>query len=124
MRSAVAPPHPGAKLTSDQEAAAGSDIVVLATPWSAAASALAAAGDPSGRVVVDVTNPIGSNFGLAVGHDSSGAEELARLVPGTRMVKAFNTTGLENMADPRYGAHRARHKWLRGLIAQEARRQQ
>ncbi len=107
VRSAAAPPHPDAKLGSVHEAAAGRDIIVLATPWSAAATALAAAGDLSGRVVVDATNPIGNDFSLAFGHTTSGAEQLALLIPGAQVVKAFNTTGFENMADPRYQDHRA-----------------
>jgi len=39
---------------------------------------------------------------LAIGHNDSGAETVARLVPGARVVKAFNTTGANNMADSYY----------------------
>jgi 8-hydroxy-5-deazaflavin:NADPH oxidoreductase len=37
-----------------------------------------------------------------VGTTTSGAEELAKLARGARVVKAFNTTGAENMADTAY----------------------
>jgi predicted dinucleotide-binding enzyme len=84
-----------------------SEVVVLATPWNAAADAVQSAGDYGGRVLVDVTNPIGPGFALVHGHTTSGAEELAKLARGARVVKAFNSTGLENMAEPRYGTRRA-----------------
>ncbi len=52
--------------------------------------------------MVDCTNPIGSGLVLTVGRESSGAEEIARALPTARVVKAFNSTGWENMADPAY----------------------
>jgi uncharacterized membrane protein len=52
---------------------------------------------------VDATNPLAPGLkGLAVGTHTSGAEELAKLAHGARVVKAFNTTGAENMADTTY----------------------
>jgi predicted dinucleotide-binding enzyme len=36
---------------------------------------------------------------LSIGHATSGAEEIARAVPGARLVKAFNTTGFGVMED-------------------------
>jgi predicted dinucleotide-binding enzyme len=32
----------------------------------------------------------------------SGGEQIAKLLPDVNVVKAFNTTGFENMQDPRY----------------------
>lgn len=67
------------------------DIVVLALPYSAA---LEEAGklDLSGKVVVDMTNPVAADFsGLTVGHTTSAAEEIAKVASGARVVKAFNT---------------------------------
>jgi hypothetical protein len=42
-----------------------------------------------------------------VGHDTSAAEQVASWAKGARVVKCFNTTGAENMANPRFGADRA-----------------
>lgn len=85
-------------------AAAGADVVLLATPWPAVPDALAAAGDLAGKVLIDCTNPLAPDLsGLAGGHTTSGGEEVARLAPGTKVVKMFNTTGAGNMADPDYG---------------------
>lgn len=33
----------------------------------------------------------------------SGGEQVARWAPGARVVKAFNTTGFENMQNPKFG---------------------
>jgi len=97
----------GARVTTMAGALEGADAVILATPWAAAEAALKAAGDLGGRPLLDATNPIGPGFALTHGHTDSGGEQVARWAPSARVVKAFNTTGTENMADPRYGAARA-----------------
>jgi predicted dinucleotide-binding enzyme len=59
--------------------------------------------DWQGKVLVDATNPLAPGLaGLTLGTTTSGAEELARLAHGARVVKAFNSTGAENMADTAY----------------------
>lgn len=69
----------------------GADIVVLAVPYAAVAE-LAKTADFSGKTVVDVTNPIEADFsGIVIGHTSSAAEEVQKLLPGAKVVKAFNT---------------------------------
>jgi predicted dinucleotide-binding enzyme len=84
-------------------AAAATEIVILATPYAAAAEAVRSIGDWGGRILVDATNPIAPGLtGLSVGTSSSGAEELARLANHARVVKTFNTTGFENMVNPEY----------------------
>jgi 8-hydroxy-5-deazaflavin:NADPH oxidoreductase len=102
----AAPPHPGAKRDTVPGAARSGEVVVLATPWPAVDEALAAAGDFAGKPLMDVTNPIGPGFALALGHTTSGAEYVASRAKNARVVKAFNTTGFENMANPRYGENR------------------
>lgn len=94
---------------SVREAAEASDVIVLTLPWEAAQEAVRNAGDLSGKVVVDATNPLGPGMeglqqGLALGYTTSAAEQVAAWAPGARVVKAFNTTGYDNMADPQYGA--------------------
>lgn len=90
-----------------REAVVAADAVILATPWTAAQEALAAAGDLGGKPLLDATNPIGAGFALTHGHTDSGGEQVARWATNARVVKVFNTTGYENMADPRYGEARA-----------------
>jgi predicted dinucleotide-binding enzyme len=70
------------------------EVVVLAVYYPDAKKAVEHYGDAlSGKVVVDITNPVNETFdGLVTPPDSSAAQELASTVPGARMVKAFNTT--------------------------------
>ena len=87
---------------SNAEAAAAAEIVVIATPFSSAAEIAAEIADATtGKVVVDVTNRM--SFG-ADGPDidttTSNAEELAALLPGTNVVKAFNTVLASHQSDP------------------------
>ena len=93
-----------ARLASVHDAVKGAEVVVLATPYTANAAALASAGDLANKILVDVTNPIGASFSLAVGFNSSGAEEVARMAPGARVYKAMNQVGFEVMADPDFAA--------------------
>ena len=67
------------------------DLVVMALPYEANLAALKDV-DASGKILVDVSNPITADFrDLAVGHTTSAAEELQARAPGARVVKAFNT---------------------------------
>jgi len=93
-----------ARLASVRDAAKEADVVVLATPFAANAAALSAAGDLAGKILIDVTNPIGANFSLAVGFNDSGAEQVAKLAPGARVYKAMNQVGFEVMADAAFAA--------------------
>lgn len=102
-RVAVQALGPLARIATTVDAIGASDIAILAVPHAAVAAIAQALPDWQGRIVVDATNPLASGLsGLALGTTTSGAEELARLAKGARMVKAFNTTGAENMADSRY----------------------
>jgi predicted dinucleotide-binding enzyme len=70
------------------------DIVVLAVYFPDAKAAVEQYGDGlSGKVLVDISNPVNETFdGLVTPPDGSAAQELAALAPGARVVKAFNTT--------------------------------
>jgi predicted dinucleotide-binding enzyme len=94
----------GAKAASVAEAAAGAEVVVLATPWDATRDAVRHAGGLAGKIVLDCTNPLAPNLaGLTHGFDTSAAEQIASWAPGARVVKIFNTTGADNMTSPEYG---------------------
>lgn len=93
-------PVAGARCDTVSSAVRGAGAVVLAVPWAAVPEVMQQGGDWRGKIVIDCTNPIGPGFQLAVGLNSSGAEQVAALAPGARVAKAFNTVGFNVMRNP------------------------
>lgn len=90
-----------------EEIARNADLLILATPYKEAATALKAAGDLAGTPVIDITNPVNADMsGLLVGGETSAAETIQRAVPGARIVKAFNTIFSQILAGTPKNAHR------------------
>ncbi len=87
--------------TRDQ--AARADIVFIAVNWSRLREALAGLPDWNGRIVIDANNPIEAPLFKPV--DLQGrvsSEVFSDLVPGARVVKAFNHLRAEILAgDPK-----------------------
>lgn len=82
----------GACAADAAEAVREADVVLLAVQWSNVREALAACGDLSGKVLIDVVNPVKADFSdLEFGFTTSASEEIAKLVPGARVCKALNT---------------------------------
>ena len=79
------------------------EVVVLAVPYEAAAPLVQEYGEVlSGKVVVDITNPVDWDTmdGLVTPPESSAAEEIEKAAPeGVRVVKAFNTTFAPTLVD-------------------------
>lgn len=97
---AVAATHTGAKAVSPSDAAAQADVLILATGYADAVHALKGVGDLTGKVVIDITNPLTPDYmGLTLGHSTSAAEEIANAIPGAEVVKAFNTVFASVLAD-------------------------
>lgn len=101
----VAAANPGARAVPVGGAADGVDAIVLATGYADAVAALKGVGPLSDQVVVDITNPLTPDYmGLTLGHTTSAAEEIAKAVPGAKVVKAFNTVFAQVLADgPKFG---------------------
>ncbi|HWK32234.1 MAG TPA: NAD(P)-binding domain-containing protein, partial [Hyphomicrobium sp.] len=68
------------------------DVVILAVPYAAAEETVREAAGFAGKILVDISNPITPDYkALTVGHTTSAAEEIQKLAPQARVVKAFNT---------------------------------
>lgn len=69
------------------------DIVVLALPYNTSKEVTKQLGKKlAGKTVVDISNPLNASYSdLATAPGSSAAEELEQIVPGAKVVKAFNT---------------------------------
>jgi 8-hydroxy-5-deazaflavin:NADPH oxidoreductase len=99
-----------ARAGSPGEAAAEADALLLAVHWSRVDDVLKQAGDLRGKVIVTCSLPMNeSNTGLVIAHSSSGAEELAKKAPKSRVVCAFNTVPSEVL----FGVFEARRKSAR-----------
>ena len=95
-----------AQVATPQEAVAGADVVLIALPWAATQEVVSGL-DVGDAVVLDATNPLAVNARELVADPSLAGAELVRdWMGGARVVKAFNTTGSGNMANPDYGAQK------------------
>ena len=96
-----------ARAGTPREAAHEADAVLLAVHWSRIEDVLNQAGDLSGKVIVTCSLPMNEDSTeLVVAHTSSGAEELAKMIPKARVVSAFNTVPSEVL----FGVYEARRK--------------
>lgn len=90
------------------EAAAFGDVIVLATLGVANEHVLRSAGLERfrGKILIDATNPLDFSRGvpprLAITGEDSGGEQVQRLLPEARVVKAFNIVGNPFMFRPEF----------------------
>lgn len=86
---------PDASAAQPAEAVAGADIVVFALRPTGLASTVADIGSLDGRIVIDAMNRFDGD------PLRSTTQDLAALLPGAKIAKAFNTIGAENYATAR-----------------------
>jgi 8-hydroxy-5-deazaflavin:NADPH oxidoreductase len=79
------------------------DVILLAVPWQGVENVFRLAGQLAGKIIIDCTNPISENYmSLVLGFNTSGAEEIAKMAQGARVVKAFNTIAAAVLSKPRF----------------------
>jgi predicted dinucleotide-binding enzyme len=95
---------PGVELLTFAEATTGADLVVHAGNGASALDLLAQAGDLTGVVLLDISNPLDFSAGfpptLSVKDTDSLGEQVQRAFPDARVVKSLNTLTAELMAHP------------------------
>jgi len=96
-----------ARAGTPKEAAQRADALLLAVHWSRIDDVLNQAGDLAGKVIISCSLPLNAqNTELVLGHTTSGAEALAKKVPGAEVVAAFNNIPSEVL----FGVFEARGK--------------
>lgn len=78
---------PNSTARSPQEAAKENDVIFLALPWNAVQESVKSLGDLKGKILVDMTNPVGKDFNLSVGTTSSAGELVQSWAPEAYVVK-------------------------------------
>jgi 8-hydroxy-5-deazaflavin:NADPH oxidoreductase len=107
VKSAIEGIGHGVKILSVSEAIDEGEVVVLAVPYASALAVVSNEPLLTGKIVIDVTLPLKADYsGLLFGHETSAAEELQVVAPKAHIVKAFNTTGAENMLRPQIDGQR------------------
>jgi NADPH-dependent F420 reductase len=89
-----------AKVLDIQEAVNVSDVVVLAIPFTGVEKLLSDLHGLTMKIMIDATNAVG--VPLPPGFNSA-AEAIAFWSKCPKVVKAFNTTGVDNLKNPVYG---------------------
>lgn len=92
--------HPAISAHPIAEAAGKADVILLATPATAAIEVAKALGDTSGKVIIDAMNIVRGNGPKGY---TTTAQTILDHTATADVVKCFNTTGFNNMKDPRYG---------------------
>jgi hypothetical protein len=88
----------GAKILSIEEASKQAEVIVISTPPEAALTLIPQLGDIKNKTIIDTTNAVRTRP-----EPYATAYHAIKSVTGSeKIVKCFNTTGFENMADPVY----------------------
>jgi len=107
MKKLVASAGKSTRAATFKDTAAASDVLLVATPWTAAQDVIAGLGNLTGKIVIDAMNPLLPDLSaLALGTNTSGAEQVASWAAGAKVVKAFNTVGNNIMENPAFGQDR------------------
>lgn len=84
------------------EASWEADIIILAVPFGAEKEIAEKIKDvASQKIVISIANPLNDTYnGLVTAPGSSAAEELQKLLPNSKVIKAFNTTFAADFSTP------------------------
>jgi predicted dinucleotide-binding enzyme len=89
----------GVRAATPADAVAFGDVVLIAVPWTHKEDAIPDAGPYDDKIVIDAMNPYTEDFELEDLGDRTSSEVTKTLVPGARLVKAFNTIFYKRLAN-------------------------
>jgi NADPH-dependent F420 reductase len=97
--------HPAADVEAvdcSEQASWEADIVIAAVPYQAEKEVAEKIKEVANqKIVISIANPLNETYnGLVTVPDTSAAEELQKLLPNSKVVKAFNTTFAADFATP------------------------
>ncbi|HZX68525.1 MAG TPA: NADPH-dependent F420 reductase [Candidatus Elarobacter sp.] len=98
LRSLVAEIGNNVEALSAQEAVDASDVVLIAVPWTKREEALGEIEGWDEKIVIDAMNPYTEDFEIEDLGSKTSTEFTRALVPGARIVKAFNTIYYKRLA--------------------------
>ncbi|NEM98405.1 NADPH-dependent F420 reductase [Pontibacter burrus] len=78
------------------------DIIISAVPYAAEKEVAEKIREVANqKIVISIANPLNETYdGLVIAPDTSAAEELQKLLPNAKVIKAFNTTFAADFATP------------------------
>jgi 8-hydroxy-5-deazaflavin:NADPH oxidoreductase len=84
------------------EASWEADIIILAVPFGAEKEIAGKIREVANqKIVISIANPLNETYnGLVTAPDTSAAEELQKLLPNSKVIKAFNTTFAADFSTP------------------------
>lgn len=90
-----------------KEASWEADIIIPAVSYQAQAAVASKIKDVvTGKIVISLANPLNDTYdGLLTGATTSAAEELAKLLPNSKVIKAFNTVFAADFNTPKLGGN-------------------
>ncbi len=107
IKNLVSSIGPQVKGGTYSEAGQFGEVVVLAVPWSAVQESIKILGDLNGKIIIDCTNAVAPKLGgLLIGHTNSAAEQIKEWSKGSKVVKAFNAIGAENLIKEHFKEHK------------------
>lgn len=97
--------NPSAEVEAEdctREASWEADIIIVAVPYAAEKEVAEKIREVANqKIIISIANPLNDTYdGLVTAPDTSAAEELQKLLPNSKVVKAFNTTFAADFSTP------------------------
>jgi 8-hydroxy-5-deazaflavin:NADPH oxidoreductase len=89
---------PNIKAKSVEDAIKFGDVILLAIPWRKRQSLISTSEFFDSKIVIDAMNPYSERFEVIDLGNSTSSEEVLKIIPSSRLIKAFNTIYYEHLS--------------------------